>query len=79
MAMLIDALKLTLPLAAFNGGVLIKPDLKTVVDQKFLPVGVPEKVIEAIDSHGSMFGSTRTSNGSCATPMRLTSRASSGP
>jgi Cof subfamily protein (haloacid dehalogenase superfamily) len=52
MAMLIDALKLTQPLAAFNGGVLIKPDLKTVVDQKFLPIGVPENVIEAIESHG---------------------------
>lgn len=52
MAMLIDPLKLTQPLAAFNGGVLIKPDLKTVVDQKFLPVGVPEKVVEAIENHG---------------------------
>src|SRR5258706_2631093 len=52
MAMLTDPLKLTQPLAAFNGGVLIKPDLKTVVDQKFLPVGVPEKVIEAIENHG---------------------------
>jgi Cof subfamily protein (haloacid dehalogenase superfamily) len=52
MAMLIDPLKLTQPLAAFNGGVLIKPDLKTVVDQKFLPVGVPEKVIEALEKHG---------------------------
>ena len=52
MAMLIDPLKLTQPLAAFNGGVLIKPDLKTVVDQKFLPGGVPEKVIEAIENHG---------------------------
>jgi HAD superfamily hydrolase (TIGR01484 family) len=52
MAMLIDPLKLTLPLAAFNGGVLIKPDLKTVVDQKFLPAGVPEKIIEAIENHG---------------------------
>src|SRR5712664_2721640 len=41
MAMLIDPLKLTLPLAAFNGGVLIKPDLKTVADQKFLPTGAP--------------------------------------
>ncbi len=30
MAMLIDPLKLTQPLAAFNGGVLIKPDLSTV-------------------------------------------------
>jgi Cof subfamily protein (haloacid dehalogenase superfamily) len=52
MAMLIDPLRLTQPLAAFNGGVLIKPDLKTVVDQKFLPGGVPEKVIEAIENHG---------------------------
>ena len=52
MAMLIDPLKLTLPLAAFNGGVLIKPDLKTVVDQKFLPAGLPEKIIEAIENHG---------------------------
>src|ERR1700745_3093112 len=52
MAMLIDPLKITQPLAAFNGGVLIKPDLKTVVDQKFLPAGVPEKVIEAIEDHG---------------------------
>ena len=52
MAMLIDPLKLTQPLAAFNGGVLIEPDLTTVVDQKYLPAGVPEKVIEAIGKHG---------------------------
>jgi Cof subfamily protein (haloacid dehalogenase superfamily) len=52
MAMLIDPLKLTQPLAAFNGGVLIEPDLATVVDRKFLPAGVPEKVIEAIENHG---------------------------
>jgi Cof subfamily protein (haloacid dehalogenase superfamily) len=52
MAMLIEPLKLTQPLAAFNGGVLIKPDLKTVVDQKFLPAGVPEQVIEVIEKHG---------------------------
>ena len=52
MAMLIEPLKLTQPLAAFNGGVLIQPDLKTVVDQKFLPTGVPETVIAAIEGHG---------------------------
>jgi Cof subfamily protein (haloacid dehalogenase superfamily) len=51
MAMLIDPLKLNQPLAAFNGGVLIDPDLTTVVDQKFLPAGVPEKVIEALENH----------------------------
>src|SRR5713101_8817657 len=56
MAMLIDPLKLTQPLAAFNGGVLILPDLKTVVDQKFLRAGVPEKVIEAIGKHGLEIG-----------------------
>ena len=52
MAMLIDPLKLDQPLAAFNGGVMIQPDLTTVIDQSFLPAGVPEKVIEAIESHG---------------------------
>jgi len=52
MAMLIDPLQLIRPLAAFNGGVLIEPDLTTVVDQKYLPAGVPAKVIEAIEKHG---------------------------
>jgi Cof subfamily protein (haloacid dehalogenase superfamily) len=52
MAMLIDPLRLKAPLAAFNGGVLIQPDLETVVDQNFLPPGVPEKVIEAVENHG---------------------------
>jgi hypothetical protein len=52
MAMLIDPLKLQQPLAAFNGGVLIKPDLTTVVEQRFLPDGVPLKVIAAIENHG---------------------------
>jgi Cof subfamily protein (haloacid dehalogenase superfamily) len=52
MAMLIEPLKLTQPIAAFNGGVLIKPDLTTVVDQNFLPRGVPEKVIKTIEDHG---------------------------
>jgi Cof subfamily protein (haloacid dehalogenase superfamily) len=52
MAMLVEPLKLTQPLAAFNGGVLIQPDLATVVDQNFLPAGVPEQVIESIEKHG---------------------------
>src|SRR5260221_12420078 len=52
MAMLIDPLKLTQPLAAFNGGVLIKPDLTTVVDQKFLPAGGAGKGVEGIANHG---------------------------
>jgi Cof subfamily protein (haloacid dehalogenase superfamily) len=52
MAMLIEPLQLNQPLAAFNGGVLIQPDLTTVVDQKFLPAGIPEKVIQSIEHHG---------------------------
>src|SRR5258708_2650970 len=52
MAMLIDPLKLTQPLAAFNGGVLIQPDLKTVVDQKFLPAGMPGEGSWGIENHG---------------------------
>lgn len=51
MAMLIEPLKLTQPLAAFNGGVLIQPDLATVVAQNFLPAGVPEQIIDAIEKH----------------------------
>jgi Cof subfamily protein (haloacid dehalogenase superfamily) len=52
MAMLIEPLNLSQPMAAFNGGVLIQPDLATVVDQKLLPPGVPENVIKAIEDHG---------------------------
>jgi Cof subfamily protein (haloacid dehalogenase superfamily) len=52
MAMLIEPLKLTQPLAAFNGGVLIQPDLATVVDQNFLPAEVPKQVIDSIERHG---------------------------
>ena len=52
MAMMVDPLKLSQPIAAFNGGVLIEPDLKTVVDQKYLSMGVPGKVIQAIEDHG---------------------------
>ena len=52
MAMLIEPLKLVQPLAAFNGGVLIQPDLKSVVDQHFLPAGVPEQIIDSIEKHG---------------------------
>src|SRR5271170_1927345 len=51
MALLIEPLNLTQPLAAFNGGVLIQPDLATVVDQKVLPAGMPEQVIDIIQKH----------------------------
>ncbi len=51
MAMLIDPLKLDEPIAAFNGGVLIEPDLTTVVSQNFLPPTVVSQVITLIQDH----------------------------
>jgi Cof subfamily protein (haloacid dehalogenase superfamily) len=51
MAMLIDPLKIDEPLAAFNGGVIIKPDLTTIVRQNFLPRAMVEKVIKIILDH----------------------------
>ena len=51
MAMLIEPLKIDQPVAAFNGGVLIKPDLKTVVRQNFLPVDVVKKALKLILDH----------------------------
>ena len=67
MAMLIEPLKLAQPLAAFNGGVLIQPDLATVVDQNFLPAGVPEQVIEAHRKAWAGRVDLRPPIGSCAT------------
>src|ERR1700680_5253526 len=43
MAMLIDPLKIDEPLAAFNGGVIIKSDLTTIVRENFLPPAIVEK------------------------------------
>jgi Cof subfamily protein (haloacid dehalogenase superfamily) len=51
MAMLIDPLKLDEPIAAFNGGVLIQPDLNTVVSQNFLPPDVVLQVVKLIQDH----------------------------
>jgi Cof subfamily protein (haloacid dehalogenase superfamily) len=51
MAMLIDPLKIDQPLAAFNGGVITKPDLTIIVRQNFLPRSMVEKVIKIILEH----------------------------
>jgi Cof subfamily protein (haloacid dehalogenase superfamily) len=49
--MLIDELALTEPIAAFNGGVLVHPDL-SVMTQSFLTAEIAARVIAAIDRHG---------------------------
>ena len=51
MKMLIDPLGLTEPVAAFNGGVFVHPDL-SVMTQSFVPANIAAKVIEAIARHG---------------------------
>ena len=51
MAMLVEPLALTTPIAAFNGGLLVNPDLTTIEEQT-LPSSVVGPVIEAIERHG---------------------------
>jgi Cof subfamily protein (haloacid dehalogenase superfamily) len=51
MKMLIDPLGLTEPLAAFNGGVFVHPDL-SVMAQSFLSRDTATRVITAIERHG---------------------------
>ena len=49
--MFVEPLELTIAMAAFNGGVIVRPDL-SVVDQKPLPVDIPAQVIDAIRAQG---------------------------
>jgi Cof subfamily protein (haloacid dehalogenase superfamily) len=51
MKMLIDALALQHPIAAFNGGVLVNPDL-SLLRQYFIPPDVAERVLQTIAQHG---------------------------
>jgi Cof subfamily protein (haloacid dehalogenase superfamily) len=51
MKMLIDPLGLSEPLAAFNGGVFVHPDL-SVMSQSFVTRDIATRVIKAIEQHG---------------------------
>jgi Cof subfamily protein (haloacid dehalogenase superfamily) len=44
LAMLVKPLGLTTPIAAFNGGIFVKPDLTTVIQQSVLPLDVASEV-----------------------------------
>ncbi|MCU1280308.1 MAG: yidA [bacterium] len=46
MAMLVEPLGLTNPIAAFNGGMLVKPDLTTVLEQRTVPLAVGTEVVD---------------------------------
>jgi Cof subfamily protein (haloacid dehalogenase superfamily) len=51
MRTLIEPLGLHGPMAAFNGGIVVRPDM-SVVDERALPEDVAARVIETIRAHG---------------------------
>jgi transaldolase len=51
MRMLVEPLGLTMPMAAFNGGVIVLPDL-SVLDERLLPEYLLPALIDMILSHG---------------------------
>src|ERR1700678_3829447 len=51
MSMLIEPLQLTMPIAAFNGGVYVHPDM-SVIEQQIIPDEVTPTVIELLGAHG---------------------------
>jgi len=52
MAMLVEPLALTMPIAAFNGGVFVKPDLKTVLVQRAIAPDVAAEAVELMLAAG---------------------------
>jgi Cof subfamily protein (haloacid dehalogenase superfamily)/beta-phosphoglucomutase family hydrolase len=52
MAMLVEPLKLRGPIAAFNGGMIVGPDLTTVIEQRTLPLAVAREVLDFLLSEG---------------------------
>src|SRR5438105_15526159 len=51
MEMLIAPLALTTPIAAFNGGMFVKPDL-SVIEQRVLQADIIEPAMETMRKHG---------------------------
>jgi Cof subfamily protein (haloacid dehalogenase superfamily) len=51
MRMLVEPLGMRVPMAAFNGGIIVLPDL-SVVDERTIPADVAPAVIETIQAHG---------------------------
>jgi Cof subfamily protein (haloacid dehalogenase superfamily) len=48
MAMLTKPLALTTPVAAFNGGLLVEPNLTTVIEQRTVPAAVGAEVVDVL-------------------------------
>jgi hydroxymethylpyrimidine pyrophosphatase-like HAD family hydrolase len=78
MAMLIDPLALRTPVAGFNGGIFVKPDM-TIMAEHVLPADVARRTMEVILHHGRMYGSIAARTGLFGTRTRPMSRGSNGP
>ncbi len=52
MAMLIEPLALSTPIAAFNGGQITSPDLATILEERTLPIAVGQQVTARLLSAG---------------------------
>ena len=48
---LVEPLHLTMPMAAFNGGVIVMPDL-SVLDERAIPDYLAPAIVDAIEAHG---------------------------
>ena len=77
MKMLIDSLALTEPIAAFNGGVFVHPDL-SVMEQNFLAAINAARSSPRSRVMGWTVGFTRIVTGWCAMPTVRTSPVNSG-
>jgi Cof subfamily protein (haloacid dehalogenase superfamily) len=51
MSMLVAPLELTTPIAAFNGGLIVEPDL-TVMEQRLVPEALVKPILTLLESHG---------------------------
>ena len=68
MRMLVEPLGMKVPMAAFNGGIIILPDM-TVVDERAIPADVAPAVIETIRAHSACTsGSTAGPSGTSRIP-----------
>ncbi|AKF07902.1 Cof-type HAD-IIB family hydrolase [Sandaracinus amylolyticus] len=48
LAMLVEPLGLVAPIAGFNGGLIVEPDLRTVIEQRTIPLAVSVEVVELL-------------------------------
>jgi Cof subfamily protein (haloacid dehalogenase superfamily) len=51
MSMLVEPLRITTPIAGFNGGIFVQPPKLTPIEQRVLPADVSPDVVKTIDAH----------------------------